>query len=49
MFWYSGESFRLLPNIEIWHDEEKEEIVFTFVWMKFSFDLPICIKWRNKK
>ena len=43
-YWYKGESFKLLPNIEIWYNDEDSLVAFTFVWMKFSIDLPICIR-----
>lgn len=48
-YWYYGEPFMLLPNLEIWYDEENELYIFTIVWMKFRIDLPICIKWKKNE
>ena len=45
--WYKGESWRVLPNIEISYNEEEGLIYFTFVIAKFVFDLPILIKWKG--
>lgn len=46
--WYKGEAFRLLPNIEIYYDEEGEAYCFTLVWMKLCIDLPIAIRWKRR-
>lgn len=34
-FWYKGEAFRLLPNIEISLNEDRDGWFIVFVWLKF--------------
>ena len=48
VMWYEGEAFRILPNIEIWYNEEDELVTFSFVCGKFVWNLPLCIKWKKK-
>ena len=43
-YWYHGECFRVFPNIEVYKDKDLNLYEFTFAWMKFVIDLPICIK-----
>ena len=40
--WYKGESFRVLPNIEISKADDKLWWV-SFVWLKFVFEFRIGI------